>query len=177
MAGIGSSILSSILGVQYTIGELMNIDSGRQERAGYCSVSLVKTYHEVKRESLLDKFRSVFLGRSSVPTYYVIFKLKVTSGSGKSYDVIIRTNPDFNLNNWANNKVQIYCSCPDFKYRSAYLLGRRKSLFLTDKIKTYLGESLTDAPKSKTKTSLLCKHSYAALQWLVNNYVVLMKTI
>ena len=58
MAGVGSSILSSILGVQYAIGELMNIDSGRQERASYCSVSLVKIYHEVKRESLLDKLFS-----------------------------------------------------------------------------------------------------------------------
>lgn len=176
MAGVGS-ILGSILGTQYSIGELMNIDSGRQERAGACSVNLVKIFHEIKRESLLDKFRSIFLGKTLVPTYYVIFKLKVTSGSGKSYDVIIKTNPDFNLNNMINNKVQIYCNCPDFKYRSAYILNSRKSLFLTDKIRTQLGESITEAPKSKTKTSLLCKHSFAALLWLVNNYTYLMKTI
>ena len=176
MAGFGS-ILSSIISSQYTMGELMNIDAERQERASGCSVSLVKTYHEIKKESLADKFRSFFLGQPILTTYYVIFKFKVTSGSGKSYDVIIRTNPDFDLNNWINNKVQIYCGCPDFKYRSAYLLGRRKSLFLNDKIKTLLGESLTEAPKSKTKTSLLCKHSFAALQWLINNYSTIMRTI
>lgn len=176
MANIGS-ILGSLVGSQYTIGELMNIDSGRQERASQCFVNLVGTYHELKKESLVDKFRGLFLGKTILPTYYVIFKLNVTSGSGKNYTVIIKTNPDFDLQDWTNNKVQIYCNCPDFKFRSAYLLNKRNSLFTNDKIKTYLGESLSDAPKSKTKTSLLCKHSYAALQWLVNNYVSIMKTI
>lgn len=176
MANIGS-ILGSLVGSQYTIGELMNIDSGRQERAASCSVNLMGTYHELKTESLMDKFRGMFLGKTILPTYYVIFKFEVTSGSGKNYTVIIKTNPDFDLHDWTYNKVQIYCNCPDFKYRSAYILNRRNSLFTNDKIKTFLGESLSEAPKSKSKTSLLCKHSFAALQWLVNNYASIMRNI
>lgn len=177
MAGLLGNILGSLVGSQYTMGELMNIDSARQERAGSCSVSLVKTFHELKEESVFDKFRSALLGKTSVKTYYVIFKLKVTSGSGRSYTVIIKTNPDFDLNKWASNKVKIFCDCPDFKYRSAYILNKRNSLFINEKIKTLLGQSLSDAPKSKSKTSLLCKHSFAALQWLINNYSTIMKTI
>lgn len=177
MAGTLGNIINSLVGGQYTMGELMNIDSGRQERAGMCSVTLERTYHEIKKETVLDKFRSALLGKTLVNTYYVIFKFKVTSGSGKSYTVIIKTSPDFDLQNWTDNKVQIYCNCPDFKYRSAYTLGRRNSLFLSDKIKTSLGEALSEAPKSKTKTSLLCKHSFAALQWLVSNYSSVMKSI
>lgn len=177
MAGLLGNILGSLIGSQYTMGELMNIDSTRQEKAGYCSVNLVKTFHELKEESVFDKFRSALLGKTQVKTYYVIFKLKVTSDSGKSYTVIIKTNPDFDLNKWSNNKVKIFCDCPDFKYRSAYLLNKRNSLFSNEKVKTLLGQSLSDAPKSKTKTTLLCKHSYAALQWLINNYSNIMKTI
>lgn len=177
MTGIFGNILGSLIGSQYSIGELMDIDSGRQERAAACSVSLINTYHEIKKESVLDKFRSALLGKTLVNTYYVIFKFKVTSGSGKSYTVIIRTNPDFDLKDWENNKVQIYCDCPDFKYRSAYILNKRKSLFLNDKIKILLGESLSDAPKSKSSTSLLCKHSFASLQWLIKNYANIMRTI
>lgn len=175
--GTFSSLLGSLLGSQYSMGELMNIDSGRQERAASCSVSLVNTYHEIKKESVMDKFRSALLGKTLINTYYVIFKFKVTSGSGKSYTVIIKTNPDFDLVNWGTNKVQIYCDCPDFKYRSAYVLSRRNSLFTNDKIKTLLGESLSEPPKNKSNTSLLCKHSFAALQWLINNYAVIMRTI
>lgn len=177
MAGLFGNILGSLVGSQFTIGDLMNIDSGRQDRAAGCSVSLDKIYHELKDESVFDKFRSALLGRTSVKTYYVIFKLKVTSESGKNYTVIIKTNPDFDLTEWYSNKIKIYCTCPDFKYRSAYILNKRNSLFLNDKIKTFLAQSITDAPKSKSSTSLLCKHSYAALHWLIDNYSSLMRTI
>lgn len=172
MAG---SILKGIFNKQYTIGELMNIDSARQGRASVCQVKLIKTYHEVKRENLLDKFKSLFTGKSSVITYYVTFKFQVTSGSGHSYNVFIRTNPDFSLKNWASNTVKIYCECADFKYRSAYTLDKRNSLFKTPKIQSALGSALTDAPTRGT--TLLCKHSYAALQWLMNNWSSIMKTI
>ena len=44
------SVLGSLFGRQYTIGELMNIDSGRIGRAGSCAASLQKVYHLVKPE-------------------------------------------------------------------------------------------------------------------------------
>lgn len=171
MASILEGISKS--GKQYTIGELMAIDSGRQERAANCKVTLLKTYHELQSETILDKFRS-FFGKSSVPVYYMTFKFEVTSGSGSSYNVYIRTNPDFSLKNWAQNQVMIYCECADFKYRSAYTLHRRGSLFVTSKIASELGEAMSDAPKRGT--TLLCKHAFAALSWLMNNWSFIMKT-
>lgn len=172
------SILDKLFGRQYTLGELMNIDEDRQRKSYDYSVKLVKTYHQVKPESLLSKFKSFFLGNNTALMYYVIFKLSVTSNSsGKSYEVIIRTDPDYDLNNWMNNRVKIYCSCPDFKYRSAYVLEKRNSLFTNDRIKTALGSAMVDAPKGKHRTSLLCKHAFAALSWLLDNYQTVMKTI
>ena len=70
----------------------------------------------------------------------------------------------------------IYCSCADFKYRSAYTLDSRGSLFKTTKISAALGSAVNEAPK-KLGTTLLCKHSYAALVWLMNNYRSVMKSI
>ena len=161
----------------YTIGDIMNIDSARQERAGSCKVSLKKIYHELKEESILDKFKARFLGRSMAKRYYVIFEFDVKSDSGHNHSVYIRVSPDFNLTQWKTNKVRIYCSCPDFKYRSAYVLALHNSLFLTPKLQTALGPAASVAPKGKHPTSLLCKHAYAALNYLVMNYSSLMMTI
>ena len=160
-----------------TIGELQMVDANRAEKANVCKVKLVKIYHELKPETLMSKIRSFFGGRSDVMAYYVIFKLAVTSDTGTTHTVFIKTNPDFDLENWSSNKVEIYCDCPDFKYRSAYNLNQHDSLFLNDKLRIALGSSLTDAPKTATKTTKLCKHAVAALNWVVSNYTSLMRTI
>lgn len=163
---------------RYTIGDLMNIDSGRQSRASGCSVSLEKVFHELKEESILDRFKARFLGRPSVKRYYVIFKFSVKSDTGNSHTVYIRISPDFNMTQWKTNKVKIYCDCADFKYRSAYILGKKDSLFLTRKAVTDLGPAIENAPKGKNpSTTLLCKHAFAALNYLVMNYSSIMKTI
>lgn len=160
-----------------TIGELMNVDPGRQFRAQMCSVSLEKVYHEVRNETLLEKIKSFFLGNSNIRAYYIIIKLSVLSDSGSKHKVLIRISPDFNTSRLMSNSVQIYCDCSDFKYRSAYVLNSKKGLFLNDKITINLGSALTEKPKAKTQTTYLCKHAYAALQWLVSNYSNLIKTI
>ena len=162
---------------QYTIGDVMNIDSGRQSRASGCVVKLEKVYHEIREESILDRFKARFLGRSVAKRYYVILKFSVVSDKGNSHDVFIRISPDFNLTNWKTNRVKIYCDCADFKYRSAFLLGQHDSLFLTDKLKMALGPAVENAPREKHATTLLCKHAYAALNYLVMNYSNIMKMI
>lgn len=162
---------------KYTIGDLLLVDSNRSEKASYSTVQLVKIYHELVQEDLLSKVRNFFGGKPSVMAYYVIFKLNVVSDTGHSHTVFIKTNPDFNLEDWSSNKVQVYCDCADFKYRSAYKLNQHDSLFLTDGIKVSLGAALTDTPKAKTVTTPLCKHAVAALNWVVSNYSSLMKSI
>lgn len=160
-----------------TIGELMNIDEVRQAKASGCIVSLEKTFHEIKREGILDKFKKFFLGKPSLPIYYLILKLKVMSDSGHRHTIIIRMDPDFDLRHWTNNRIQVYCDCRDFMYRSAWSLARKKALFLNDRVKLELGEALTSAPKAKTKLSVSCKHVFAAINWVINNYSYIMRSI
>lgn len=89
----------------------------------------------------------------------------------------MQLDPDFNLSLWSSNRVRIFCSCADFKYRSAYLLGKRDSLFLNDNTKIHLGPAATNAPTGKTGTTMLCKHCYSALQYLMNNYQGIMRNL
>lgn len=161
---------------QYSIGELMNVDPARQQKSQGCGVNLVKIYHELKDESLLDKFKSFFLGKSVVKAYYVVFRLEVISDTGSKHTVFIRTEPDFNLSAYTNNKIKIFCDCYDFKYRAAYHLNKRGSLFLTDKTSVQLGPAITQSPKTQSSTPL-CKHAFAALSWLAQNYQSVMRTI
>lgn len=160
---------------QFTIGELMNIDNTRQQKASACKVELVKVFHELQNESLLNKFKASLFGKNTINTYYLILKFKVTSDTGSEHKVYVRLSPDFNMNAYLNNKIKIYCDCEDFKYRTAYTLGKRDSVFLSNIVKTKLGPSLTEPPR-KQYTTLLCKHSYAVLNWLIDNYAAIMKS-
>lgn len=172
------SILSSIFKKYWTIKDLMNIDQGRQTKSLSCKVSLVKTYHELKKETILERFKKFFTRRKDVMNvYYIIFKFSVLSDSGNTSTIFIRTQPDYNNIEFLNNRVQIYCSCKDFMYRSAWVLDQHNSLFRSQKTDMALGTSIQDAPKEKTKTSTLCKHSYAALMYLANNYTSIMKSL
>lgn len=160
----------------YTVGDLMLIDSARQDRAGKSSVKFERVFHEVRKITLLDRFKAFFGGKSTIQNYKVIFKFTVTSDTGNDHTVFIRLDPDFDLINVNKNRVDIYCDCADFKYRSAYLLNKRNSLFINSSISSALGTAVNEAPK-KVTTTILCKHSYAALSWLVKNYYNIMKTI
>ena len=168
-------LLDRLLFREYSLGELMNISKERQDKSANCSVNLVKTFHMIKPESLLDKFRSLFFNQPTLTMYYIIFKFRVTSDTGHSYDVLVQTSPDYDITNWESNKVKIYCSCNDFKFRSAYNLYQRGNLFITDRIQTNLGPATTDKPKRDM--SPCCKHCFAVLKYLTENYSNLMKTI
>lgn len=155
----------------------MSVDGNRQYKAQYCSVKLIKIYHELQKETLGERIKSFFLGRPNVLTYHLIFKIQVTSDTGKKHTVYIRTNPDYGALNVMGNTVQVFCDCSDFKYRSAYMLNKSNAVFLNDRLKLLLGAALIDKPRGKAGSSPLCKHAYAALQWLISNYSGLIKTL
>ena len=173
-----ASILSNLLTKSYTISELMAIDQARQERAGSCQVNLVETYHEIQKESILDKFKRMFFrDKNTMNIHYVIFKFKVTSDTGNIHTVIVRTHPDYAGTEGLNNRVQIYCTCRDFQFRSAWVLNQHKSLFRSDATEAKLGRAITEAPKANHTKSLLCKHAFAVLSYLSNNYSYIMQTL
>lgn len=170
------SLLKGLFGKPYTIGELMNIDGNRQGKAGGCSVSLVETFLTMKEESILSKFKAYFTG-GIAKFYYITMKLAVSSDTGHLHYVFIQVDPDFDKGNPMGNHIKIYCDCPDFKYRSAYVLNKRNSLFDNDMSRSGLGQAINDAPTGKRGTTLLCKHAFAAVQWVMSNYSSVMTNL
>lgn len=171
-----ASILSGLFAPRYTIGELMAVDQGRQQKAANCKVTLIDTFYTLKEEGVAGKVKRL-LGKTSRQVFYVTFKVQVKSDSGHTYNVFMQVDPDFNLSKGAGNQIRIFCGCPDFKYRSAYQLDKRDSLFLNGKTKSILGDGYKEEPSGKRGTTTLCKHAYAAVNWLLNNYEKLMKKL
>lgn len=175
---MASSILGDLFKRDWTLGQLLRVDSGRADRGSGCKVVLVDTYSEIIKETVPEKFKKFFTRRKDIMNvYYVIFKFKVTSETGSTYTVLIRCQSDFEGTEYMDNKIQIYCQCADFMYRSAYVLNQHGALFRSNKTDQALGASIVDAPKEKSLKSTLCKHSYAAVTYLMRNYEDLMKNI
>lgn len=155
----------------------MNIDIGRQDKASLCRVSLEKIYHEAVEESIPVGLQKKLKSESTILVYYVIFKFKVVSDTGTTNTVLIRIQPDYDLKVFMNSEIQIYCSCVDFMYRACWILNQRNSLVRSTEIDAKISKAISNAPLKKTATTLLCKHSYAALIYLVNNYSKLMSLV
>ena len=173
-----NNLFGTLFKKRWSIGDLMNIDEGRQAKALQCVVNHVDTYHEIEKETILSKFRKYFSkDRTLINIYYVVFKFSVVSDSGSPHYVYIRTQPDIKGTEFTKNKVQIYCDCKDFMYRSAWSLNQHESLYKTQDIERALGPAITNAPKDTTKKTLLCKHSFAALRFLQMNYSTLMRNL
>jgi hypothetical protein len=161
-----------------TLNDLVNIDPGRQERAQYLNVELVKIYHQVKKESLWDKIKSAFSrNKATINMLYSILKFNVASNSGKNYIVLIELQPNVDFGAFMNNKVRVYCSCPSFKFQSAYYLNRRDNLYRSKAIDLELGPALTEAPKRVNAVSPICKHVFACINWINNNLGYLMQEL
>ena len=172
-----NSILSNIFNRKWTISDIMSADASRQQKSAGCSVMPLDTQIELVREGILDKFKRFFTRNKAVMNVmWVIFKFSVTSDTGHNHEIIIRTQFDPNGNLYTNNFVQIYCSCPDFKFKSAWQLGQHSALFRSDRTELKLGPAITNSPRRPSVT-ILCKHAFAAVNYLVNNYSYLMRNV
>ena len=170
-------LLANLFTKRWTLSDLMNIDSSRQQKSTGCSVSVIDTYVEIVSESILDKFKKFFTrNKSLMNAMFVIFKFNVISETGHSYEVFIRTQYDPYSNLFMKNVAQVYCGCPDFKFKSAWKLNQHASLFRSDRVDINLGPAITNAPKKQSSITL-CKHSYAAIMYLINNYNSLMRYV
>lgn len=152
------------------IKDLFNVDMGRIERSKNLKVRYVKTYQILKKNTLINKILK-FLGLKYMLTFYKVFKYIVQSDSGSQYTVFIKCSPGFDKK-ILNNKVQVYCNCADFMYRSAYILNRTDNLYRNKYIDKALGIALTTKPTTVPGgTTVVCKHVYAVLQDFKNNLV------
>ena len=79
-----AGLLDNILGKPYTLGELMKVDQGRQDRAAKCAVRLDDTFYTLKEETPLSKFKNLFT-KNTLKVFYVTLKLAVTSDTGNTH--------------------------------------------------------------------------------------------
>lgn len=166
-----TSILSGLIGKPaWTLSDITRVDQGRIQKSSGCQVYLQGTYMDIEREKILDKWKRFFLRSKAVMnTLYVIFKFNVVSETGHSYTIYIRTQYDPKGVLGMGNTVQIYCPCPDFKFKSAFTLSQHRALFRNSRIDLDLGPATSNAPKRKPQTTL-CKHAYSAVMDLARNY-------
>lgn len=174
-----TSILSGLFGSPsaWTLSDITRVDQGRQQKASGCQVYLQESFLDLEKEKILDKFKKFFIrSKATMNTLYIIFKFRVISETGHSYDIFLRTQYDPQGVLGMRNIVQIYCSCPDFKFKSAWTLFRHKALFRNSRIDLDLGPATTNAPKKQPQTTL-CKHAYSAVMELVRNYNGYMRNV
>ena len=73
-----AGLLANLLTKRWTLSDLMNIDSSRQQKSSGCSTILQETYIEIKSEGIIDKFKRFFTRNKSVMNVmFVIFKFNV----------------------------------------------------------------------------------------------------
>jgi len=143
------------------VSDLLDIDASRIERSEKLKVEYIDTYHVLKKESIWDKIKKLFRGKS-ILMFYNIYKYKIHSDSGSVYTVFIKIAPSFDKSKFLSNKIEVFCQCADFKYRVAYWLNQRDNLYRNPEIDEHLGIALTERP-TKITPSNLCKHIYACL--------------
>lgn len=154
---------------ELTIGDLMNIDPGRIKRSEMLEkVKLVEVYNILREESILGKILR-FFKLKTLPIFYKVVKYSVLSNSGSTYIVFIKVSPGFDINRFYRNKVQVFCNCADFKYRSAYILNKHDNVYINQSTKDFLGIALTTAP-TKVGTTPICKHIYAVIEQFKLDY-------
>lgn len=153
---------------QLTIRDLLEIDQGRVQRSQGMKVELVEQYNLLQEKSWFGKLLSLFRSKS-YQEFYKVFKYHVKSPSGSTYTVFLKVSPSFSSNKFMTNKVQVFCTCADFKYRAAYDLNKYDNLFLIPATKAHLGEEPLKIAPTKVSTTPVCKHIYAVISYFRTN--------
>lgn len=152
---------------QLTIGDLLSIDDQRVDRSKKLSVDYIETINIVKSMTWIDKLKNLFK-RGPKLIYYKVVRYKVKSDSGNSYTVLIKVSPNFDEMRFYKNKVEVFCTCPDFKYRAAYDLNKTDNLYKIKSTINHLGIAI-EQPPTRISTTPCCKHIYACMIHLKTN--------
>jgi len=147
-----------------TIGDLIEIDNQRKDRSRNLKVKYETTYTIAKEMNFFGKLLNFF--RRGPKTFISkLIRYTVVSDSGSNYTVFVRVYPGFNEKKFLSNKVEVFCSCPDFMYRAAYNLNKSDNLVKIPATIDHLGEALKVAP-TVVETTHICKHVYAVIEHL-----------
>lgn len=148
--------------------ELLDIDPGRIQRSADIKVTLVwNKMLTTKRKGFWNKLWGLIKGQPYIVTNLLKFQTE-NKLNGSKYTCYIELKPVDNYQKLLKTKVKVFCSCNDFKYRSAYILNKDNNLFLAPVIERHLGIALTEKPKVVNPTKL-CKHLFAVISYLKTN--------
>ena len=160
--------LNKIFNKQLTVEDLLDIDEGRVRRSeNLGGIRLIKTLYATVEDTWFSKFTNFFRNKPR-EFYYFVDKYKIQSDSGKEYVTFIKVSPSFEFNKFLSNKVHVFCSCPDFKFRAAYNLSKKENVFLNKGTIEHLGKALTEPPTKVVPTNI-CKHLYATIHHFKKN--------
>lgn len=148
------------------VRDLLNISRDRITRSKLTEPEFMEKY-VVRNEpqDLISRFIRLF----RPVRVSQVYKLVSESNSGAKYINLIETNHKFNKNTFERSHVKVFCSCPDFMYRSSYALNEYDNLFLNKATESHLKVALTIKP-TKVTTTPICKHLYASLFNIRDNF-------
>lgn len=153
---------------QLKIKDLLDIDKDRIKRSSGMIVKHIYTYNILQESTMLGRLLNMFKSKPH-KEFYKVFRYEVKSTSGNTYVVFIKVSPSFSSTKFMNNKIQVFCTCDDFKYRAAYNLNLYGNLFLIPATEKHLGDKpLKIAPK-EVSTTPICKHIYAVMNNFKSN--------
>ena len=148
--------------------QLLKIDPERIQRSSNIKVELENSSILVEeRKGFFNRLWGRLRGKPNVVNNLLKFSCTNVSNDHK-YTVYFKIQPQNNYSKLLSSKVEIFCSCNDFKYRSAYRLNKENNLFRVPAIEKYLGIALTVKP-TQVQTTPVCKHIYAVSGWLSKN--------
>lgn len=148
---------------------LLEIDDGRIQRSSDIQVFLEwSRMLTTPRKGFWNKLWGVIKREPYILTNLLRFKC-INSKSGSTYSVFIELDPKKTFNELLKSDIRIFCSCSDFKYRSAYYLNSKDNLFKTSSIEDHLGIAITEKPRVVNTTGM-CKHLYATVGWMKKNF-------
>lgn len=152
-----------------TLDDLRQIDAGRIARSEDIDIQKRERFIVNENPSVFKKLLR-FITRKPVVITSCVMKYSVYNRKEKThYEVILKCPLHIDKNSVLNQFVQIYCSCPDFKYRAAWLLNSKGNLFLNDRIRNALGIAVDTQPM-KVRPTIACKHCYACIKDFVRRY-------
>lgn len=152
------------------LSELLNIDKGRIERSSNLRVELVWTKMKLSpHKTLWSKLLGFIKRQPHVVTN--LLRFKVTNPESKSeYTVFIELDPKDTKDKFLRSTVKLYCSCNDFKYRSAYILNKSGNLVRSPNLDERLTKSALEQPPRLMEPSKMCKHIYAIVGYIQKNW-------
>lgn len=148
--------------------KLLDVDNGRLARSRDIQVKFIwGKMLTTPRKGFWSKLLGIIKNEPYIVTNLAKFKA-INKKSGNEYICYLELKPANSYTKLLKSEAKIFCSCNDFKYRSAYVLNKENNLFTAPAINEHLGIAVSEKPRIVIPTPM-CKHLVAVVDFLRNN--------